>query len=246
MTERGSRLGEGKEAEVFEYGTDVLKLYRNRAAKAPAFREAAILAFVETTGIAAPEVRSVGQFGDAWGLVMARAEGEAFAEAMTREPGRAGGFSEAMVALQLGIHQHQAMPLPQLKARLSRNIARAEELRDGIRQRLIGALAALPEGDRLCHGDFHPWNIIGSVEGAVVVDWLDACRGAPAADVCRSYVLMHAVIPEFADAYVLAYSRAANVEPGTIFAWLPVVAAARLAEGVPNEVEQLVRWAETV
>ncbi len=40
----GELLGTGKEAEVYEHGALVLKLYRVTASKSAAFREAAILA----------------------------------------------------------------------------------------------------------------------------------------------------------------------------------------------------------
>jgi len=44
MNEIGRLLGSGKEAEVYEYGELVLKLYRPKASKSAAFREAANLA----------------------------------------------------------------------------------------------------------------------------------------------------------------------------------------------------------
>jgi hypothetical protein len=75
----------------------------------------------------------------------------------------------------------------------------------------------------------------------VIVDWLDACRGSPAADICRSYVLMHQAAPEMAASYVEAYASASGCDPSEIFAWLPFVAGARLAEGVPNEEDELLR-----
>ncbi len=78
----------------------------------------------------------------------------------------------------------------------------------------------------------------------MVVDWLDACLGNPLADVCRSYVLLHHVMPDRAMDYVEAYASATGAEVGAILAWLPAMAAARLAEGVANENEELLRLAE--
>jgi Ser/Thr protein kinase RdoA (MazF antagonist) len=109
--------------------------------------------------------------------------------------------------------------------------------------RLLTGLASLPDGNRLCHGDFHPRNVIGSPGQAVVVDWLDACRGSPDADVCRTYVLINRSAPAIAAAYVEAYARASGRGHSDIFAWLPFVAAARLAEGVPGEEGELMRMA---
>jgi len=77
----------------------------------------------------------------------------------------------------------------------------------------------------------------------MIVDWLDACSGNPAADVCRTYLLMRRVLPAIAEAYVVTYAKTAGLTPDEIFDWLPVIAAARLAEGVPEETEDLLHLA---
>ena len=43
--------------------------------------------------------------------------------------------------------------------------------------------------------DFHPKNLLGSLSHAKIIDWLDACQGDPAADVCRSYLLVSLYAP---------------------------------------------------
>jgi Ser/Thr protein kinase RdoA (MazF antagonist) len=235
----GHVIGIGKEAEVFDRGPLVLKLYRRAEAKASAFREAAILAVVESTGLPCPTVAGVEQVDGRWGVVMSRAEGPAFAETMTANPGSVPTTLTAMAALHARIHRHEATRLANLKAKLGANIVRAAALDDGRRRRLRERLAALPDGDRLCHGDFHPWNILGVPGAATVVDWLDATSGDPAADVCRSYVLMRPQVPHIAAAYVDAYVDHAGLDRQKIDAWVPVVAAARLAEGVAGETDML-------
>ena len=69
----GKLLGTGKEAEPFEFGEHVVKLYRAAAPKSSAFREAANLAAAERQGLAAPVVIEVRQFDGRWGIVMGRA-----------------------------------------------------------------------------------------------------------------------------------------------------------------------------
>ena len=108
---------------------------------------------------------------------------------------------------------------------------------------LLTELAKMPDGDCLCHGDFHPYNIIGPVGREVLIDWLDASRGEPAADVCRSYVLLRSAAPEMASAYVDAYSQVSGKSCDAILNWLPFIAAARLVEGVP-EVDELMKMVD--
>ncbi|MGK9168567.1 aminoglycoside phosphotransferase family protein [Inquilinus limosus] len=241
----GQRLGSGKEAEVFDAGALVVKLYRETATapKRAAFREAAILAQVESLGLPVPSARGVGQIDGRWGIAMTRAEGLSFADAMQRRPEEVSVYLQRMVRLQMDIHSHPGTHLGSLKIRLAANIGRAGTLGEPLKRRLLDRLAALPEGDRLCHGDFRPWNILGPPGREVVVDWLDACAGNPAADVCRSWALIRPVAPDLAAAYVEAYAAAAGESRDRIFAWLPVVAA-RLAEGVPDQAEALLAMAE--
>jgi hypothetical protein len=83
--------------------------------------------------------------------------------------------------------------------------------------------------------------VLGTPEKAVVVDWLDACQGSPAADVCRSHLLIGATRPDLARDHVETYAAITGCPQEAIFAWRPFVAAARLAEGVPSEAEALRR-----
>jgi hypothetical protein len=59
----GRLLAVGNVAEVFEWGSRVVKLYKSTAAKPTAFREAAIHAAVETMGLPVPKVWSVQEIG---------------------------------------------------------------------------------------------------------------------------------------------------------------------------------------
>jgi hypothetical protein len=60
----GHLLAAGQRAEVFEWGSRVVKLYRSTAAKRVIFGEAAVHAAVEALGLPVPTVWSVQQIGD--------------------------------------------------------------------------------------------------------------------------------------------------------------------------------------
>ncbi len=242
----GQLLGSGKLAEVFEFGGLVAKLYRSLASKDTAFREAAALALAQSLGLPVPSVRAVKRFADRWGIVMDRVEGPAFAEAIKREHDRLPAYLAEMVHLHMRVHSQADARLGSMKARLRANIGAATMLGVARQRILLDGLAALPDGDRLCHGDFHPWNIIGPLGHELIVDWLDACSGAPAADVCRSYVLMRPHLPDFASAYVDTYAAASGESRERILRWLPFVAAARLAEDVPDEADGLMAMVDSV
>ena len=72
-----------------------------------------------------------------------------------------------------------------------------------------------------------------------MIDWPNACRGDPAGDVCRSYLILKLHADEVGEPYLDAYCRVSGSSCQKILDWLPFVAAARLAEGVPGELDRL-------
>ena len=228
MPEIGPLLGSGNVAEAFVYGEHVLKLYRRPEAKSAAFIEAATLAILADHGLPTPRVHDVRAFGDRWGLVMDRAAGDPLVRFGADGPVLVPGGFEEMLRLHRLIHAEADMRLPSLTARLRYRIGLIDGIEETLRRRLLARLAELPDGDRLCHGDFHPFNIVGPPGAAMVIDWLDAASGPPAADVARSYMLISAGAPDLAAGYLDAYAQAAGMARATIIDWMPVVSAGRL------------------
>ena len=235
----GRLLAAGNVAEVFEWGPRVVKLYRSPAAKQAAFREAANHAAVEAMGLPVPAVWGVQRIDARWGIVFDRVKHASFAEQMRGDPTAMPHYLETLAALQARIHAQPASQFSSLKLRLAANIARTNVLDEPRKRVLLTRLADMPEGDRLCHGDFHPINVLGEVSLPVVIDWPDACRGDPAADVCRSYLLLRLHAADIAEPYLDAYCRIGNVTWEKVLDWLPCVAAARLAEDIPDECDRL-------
>jgi aminoglycoside phosphotransferase (APT) family kinase protein len=225
-------------AEVFACGELVVKLYKPAVPKRSPFGEAAILTAVEALGLPAPVVYGVHRIGDRWGVLMSRVDGPTLAEVMKQQAGALHAQLTRMARLQFQVHSHAATQFAHLKMRLATSIQQASMLSEQRRRTLLTGLTAMPEDDRLCHGDFHPYNIMGPLGCEVLIDWPNATQGDPIADVCRTYVLLRSVSPELASAYVDAYSQVSGESRDAILNWLPFVAAARLAEGVP-EVDDL-------
>lgn len=55
----------------------------------------------------------------------------------------------------------------------------------------------LPEGNIICHGDFHPGNIIRTPDNKLVlIDFMNLCHGPKEYDIARTYVLLTEYIPD--------------------------------------------------
>jgi Ser/Thr protein kinase RdoA (MazF antagonist) len=191
MSERiGRLLAAGNVAEVFEWGSRVVKLYRSAAAKQTVFREAGNHAAVEALGLPVPAIRSVQQIAGRWGIVFDRVRGASFAEQMLGDATALPRYLEILALLQARINAQPAHQFGSLKVRLATRIARARLLDEPRKQLLLGRLADLPEGDRLCHGDFHPINVLGEASRPVVID---LARRVPRGPRCRRLPVLSAI-----------------------------------------------------
>ena len=235
----GRSLGAGREAEVFEFGTLAAKIYGSAAGKRRAFREAMNLAMAEALGLPVPAVWCVRQLGGRWALAMDRVSGPSFAELLQSHPDVMPECIEQMATLHLQVHACRPVGLANMRTRLIDNIRAAVPLDEAKRTSLLAGLNNMPDGESLCHGDFHPRNLLGSVTGAKIIDWLDACQGDAAADVCRSYLLLRLYAPQLTAPYLRTYTRHGGITGDRVSRWLPFIAAARLADGVTSETDRL-------
>ena len=234
----GRLLGQGRVAEVFEAGADVIKLYRAGVGPEQARHEATILDALRHLDLMVPRSLGVVQIDGRWGLLMTRMPGRPLGETMLAAADPSGEVV-LLADLHRQMHRHSAPELVPLKTRLADRLARVRQLSEAERAGLLERLAALPDGDRLCHGDFHPFNIMIDGDRAGIIDWLDATSGPPEADVARTYLLALHNLPTLAEPYLAARLRGAAFDRQDIAAWLPVLAGARLAENVPEEDERL-------
>jgi hypothetical protein len=123
------------------------------------FREAAINAAVEALGLPVPAVWGVRQIDGRWGIVFDRVSGGSFAEQMLSDPGAIPQRLQILVHLQVRIHAHVVDQFSSLKGWLATRITRTTLLDQPHRQILLNGLREMPDGDHLCHGDFHPRNV---------------------------------------------------------------------------------------
>jgi aminoglycoside phosphotransferase (APT) family kinase protein len=160
------------------------------------------------------------------------------------------------------MHEHQApSTLPELRDELAGHIESAKDLPHRFAGEALDRLQTLPSGDRLCHGDYHPANILGTLKEPVIIDWGDASRGAPAADVARTLLLlrMGELPPNTAApmraltaigrgmltrSYLSVYRRGAPEHLTHLDDWMFVRAAARFNEGIDVEFPRLSRLLE--
>ena len=116
--------------------------------------EARIMRYVAEQGFPVPRIEEVR--ADGTEIVMERIDGPIMMDAMVRPPSKLGDHLRLLADLHDQLHRDR-------RARLAAGYAR--------------------RGDQLLHLDLHPLNVIMSPNGPVVIDWPNARRGDPMADV---------------------------------------------------------------
>jgi aminoglycoside phosphotransferase (APT) family kinase protein len=246
------RVGEGRTAEVFDRGDHVVKLYRPGIPEGVAQREMKALQVAFRQDVSAPRPLRLVRDGGRWGLAMTRLHGPSLGSILLANPDRRAASLKAMARLQAHLHSLSGEGLPSQKERLRECIEVAPDLPADLRRNLLRRLTELPSGNRLCHGDFHPFNLVvldhvGAFTELGILDWLDATAGAPEADACRTLILLDEADENFAADWLADFLTVSGLDASLILSWRPVVAAARLAEGFEGqEAAKLRAWADEV
>jgi aminoglycoside phosphotransferase (APT) family kinase protein len=246
------RVGQGREAEILQWGEGrVLRLLWSAEREPWLDREENALRAASAAAAPVPAVYERVTVDGRPGLVMERVDGPDLLTRLGSRPWTIVGAGRLLGRLHARLHEVPAPPeLPALKHTIRGLLEqRADLVPEELLAEAMQLLAELPDGNRLCHGDFHPGNVLLTPAGARVIDWSGASSGDPTADVCRSRMIVRlAAIPEHAPALVRRLDRIGRswllrayftaygkVDLQAVDRWERVALIARLAEGVDAE-----------
>ncbi len=257
------KIAEGREAEMFawEEGT-ILRLLRDPEAQQRNEWQAAAIEAAGSSGVRVPAVYGSKTVMGRPGLIMERIEGTDLLTLIGRRPwtvfraGRISGEAHAK------LHEAKAPEtVPDLKTKLRARIQSAGVLPKQIEEFALEVLEGLPAGDALCHGDFHPGNIMMAGATPVLIDWTGAMRGDPVADVARTRLILRLGEPPpgtsaalrimarfgrriLVSLYLRSYRRRRRLDMTAVGRWEIPVAAAGLGYGIKEETPSLISLLE--
>jgi uncharacterized protein (TIGR02172 family) len=189
--EKGRHIGQGRTADVYAWGEDrILKLYQDWMPVHLVEQEYAITRAAQAAGVPVPATEEVVEVDGRFGIVFERVQGPSMLKVMQTKPWSMGTVVRQMAGLHAQIHGCSVPPgLPSQRAQIENGIDASKDLPEAQKEIARRYLSQFPEGDRLCHGDFHPDNILVSDHGPVIIDWFTGTRGNPLADVSRTSLL---------------------------------------------------------
>ena len=256
-----TKIAEGREAELFLLPDGrVLRLMRRGMPHADerVQLEATALAAAAQAGAPAPRVYETVLRDGRPGLVMERLEGPDLLTLLGRRPWLLPSIARRTAHVHAELHRVRApATLPSLKDWVAARIAESDAVPAHLHREALSLLDGLPDGDRLCHGDFHPGNVMVGTDRPMVVDWTNAARGDPAGDVARTWVLLEvSPVPPGTPAllhrltalgrgallhgYARAYLRRSMIDAERLARWTQLRAIERLAQEIPGERERLI------
>ncbi len=255
-----SLIARGRTAELYAWGDgQALKLFYSWCPPEWIDREIMANSELATGYLRVPHLFGSVEVEDRRGLIYERVEGLSMLRLLPRYPWRIVSFAHQFARLQVEIHKIKTNRLPELSTGLQHTIEQVENLSVAQKKRIIERLEVLPGGDSLCHFDFHPDQVLMTSNGPVVIDWMTAFRGSPAADVARTSIMLlfgRAPYMKRLQALILASGQKVfyseyrkqylklnpTVRLADIRAWMLPVAAGRLRENIPGEENLLINF----
>jgi aminoglycoside phosphotransferase (APT) family kinase protein len=255
----GPLLARGRTAEVYAWqDNQVLKLFYAWCPQHLVQHEAEIGRAVATMALPTPKLIDVLEIGGRQGILYERVEGPSMLRQLNARPWLLFRLGRQLAELQTEIHTQKGTGFPLLRSSLRASMQQMESLPPSLKSGVLRLAETLPDGDALCHLDFHPDQVLMTAKGPVIIDWLTAHQGHPLADVARTCVLlqvgqvpyagwaMRAFVNLWRGLFYRTYlARYLELHPSVtqdeITTWMIPVAADRLNEHIAGEEEPLLR-----
>lgn len=125
--QKGNLIGQGRTAEVFEYGENrILKLFRTGIPKMAIENEFRVSLELCKKNLPVPEVDNFVEVGDRLGIVYERVNGPTMMEHLSSKPWKIVKVAQKLAELHKDIQIQVNAEIPPLKSRIRKSIADSE------------------------------------------------------------------------------------------------------------------------
>jgi hypothetical protein len=247
----------GRTAEIYSWEEgQVLKLFHDWVPRSWAEQEAAATRAVYTAGLPAPWCGDVVEIKNRYGIVFEKIIGATQLQIFNQEPRKLFSLISVLAQIHTQLHATRNLDLPSQYNAIKKSLGDAPSITDDQRKVLLAELDQMPQDDCVCHNDFHPDNLMVTQRGPIIIDWMTAKRGNPMADVARTVLLIDngSPVDDIPRGRILVlarriagwwylkqYARYGDLDANQFKRWLPIMAAARLNEKIPGELEWLLK-----
>lgn len=242
-------IAERKNKTIYKDGNKIIKLFVDGHPKSDVLNEALNQARVEEkSNLNVPKLVEIKKIDNRWALVSEYVEGRTITELIKEYPEKTEHFLNLFVDVQLVVLDNEVPMLNRIKEKFKRKLENATNIDDNTKYELLQRLEGMKNHTKLCHGDFHPSNVIVQENGVVyVIDWAHVTQGNASADAARTYLMLSMDgNEEFAENYLQVFCEKSGIEKSSVQRWIPIVAATRMTKNIPEEQEFLSKWINVV
>jgi len=228
-------IARGNTANVYLDDNKIIKVFNGFFPENASMKEAYKQNYAYSCGLPVPKVLDVTVINGKQAIIMEYIMGESLGDLLLRDKEQAECYLSTSVDMQLKIHSITPDAIEPMYDKLYRQIEAVSIIDEKQKSYLLKKLDSFTFKSRLCHGDFHLFNLLVAENQVFVIDWMDASSGDPRADVYRTYLLYSQFSSELAEIYLRLYCEKSGLNRTEIFQWAPIIAGARLSENVPSE-----------
>jgi Predicted aminoglycoside phosphotransferase len=252
-------IGQGNTAEIYRLDDNkILKLFRNGLYKGIIEKEYQNGIIIQNVLNCVPKVYEMVEINGRHGIIYEEVQGKDMLKIMLGSFWKINYYAKELAHYHLSIQLPVKEPLTTVKEKLEADLQNIDMLSDQNKEYIRKYLAQLPDGNMLCHFDFHPGNVMIAGEKMFILDWMTACSGDACADIARTCIMLkygevaHApflvrkmfslIQHHIYRLYIKEYLKISYRSIDDINRWELPVAAARLREWISdNEKKKLLQ-----
>lgn len=231
----GNSIARGNTAEIYLSENKIIKVYNDFLPDTESIKEANKQKYAYSCGLPVPNILDVTKINGQQAIIMEYVQGETLGDLFFKDKDHADYYLNVSVDIQLEIHSIIPAGIELMYDKLYTQIESVNSLGKRQKSYLLSKLESMTIEKRLCHGDFHLFNLINGDNQVVIIDWVDSSSGDIRADVFRTYLLYSQYSSELADMYLRLYCKKSGLLKSDVFQWAPIIAGGRLAENVSSE-----------
>jgi aminoglycoside phosphotransferase (APT) family kinase protein len=247
----GDIVARGTRSSIHAYGRGAVIKVPHPSTPAGWIRfEARYAEAARAAGAPVPRLLGIEEMSGRTASVWERVEGTSMWQRVVDRPQLSAELGRLLADVQCALFE--LVPPVTLPSQRDRLVSKIRSSAATVDRSLARALDVLPEAagpPRLCHGDLHPSNVILGHHEPVIVDWFDASRGDPVADVARTLLTLvgdggqaprhlpgsdRQRLSALSEAYFSRLGEQLEIRQDLVTRWEAIQAVARMAEGVPR------------
>lgn len=254
------RIGEvmdiSKNYDIYDYGHDsIIKLFKRDHAKEFVSNEYKNNLHVNEVFRQSLKALEQVQVDERHGIIFKKTQGKTLLYLLEEEPTLLQEVAEIFASFHAQLHEKRSMNLIDQTAYYDKHIERCKYLSETQKKQLKKEVRDLPQGETLCHGNYH-LNQVLMTDEPILMGFCNAYRGHPLSDVAKACIIIDVPRPianasssfneevtklrqHLLDLYLNHYKATAYFDESVLEQFIKFAAITRLNENHDHEREWL-------